>query len=186
LNHHKHVIYTQHCYFITLHIIIFTLHVRQHIHHNTFSISISISFHIITCYTFSTYTFISFLCQRCRSPMAFLVIILLYTFFIHFHFIVPKGTQPSGLSHLNAKWGASQWSFTSHYQRDAAQWSFTLPCLSKRSQVVFQFALPKGTQPSGLFFRLLCQRGCGLVVFQFYSFSFISQSPFNTHSLLTT
>jgi hypothetical protein len=43
-----------------------------------------------------------------------------------FHFTLPKGTQPSGLSFYFAK-------------GDAAQWSFLLLCQKERNPVVFPF-----------------------------------------------
>jgi hypothetical protein len=52
--------------------------------------------------------------------------------------LVPKGTQSSDLSLLNAKGDATQWSFISHCQG--------------RGPMVFHFTLPKRMQPSGLSF----------------------------------
>jgi hypothetical protein len=116
-------------------------------------------------------------------------------FNIHFHLVlVPKGTQPSDLSLLNAK-------------RDATQWSFLLLCQRGCNPVVFPFTLPKGTQPSGLsfyfdkgdvaqwYFLLFSQRRRNLVVFHFYfpctcfhmllRFIFISSNPINHSQILS-
>jgi hypothetical protein len=56
-----------------------------------------------------------------------------------FHFFMPKGMQPNGLSHHIAK--GTQFNGLLHHiaKGDTAQWSFVLLCQKGRSPVVFHF-----------------------------------------------
>jgi hypothetical protein len=56
-----------------------------------------------------------------------------------FHFFMPKGMQPNGLSHHIAK-GTQFNGLLDHIAKgDTAQWSFVLLCQRGRSPVVFHF-----------------------------------------------
>jgi hypothetical protein len=119
---HHYMIFMLNIIFITLHIILFLFMLNIH-------------FHLFAHHSHSTrfgakgdatqWSFFSW-CQRRRSPVVF-------------HFLMPNGTWPNGLSIHIAK-------------GDATQWSFILLCQRERNPVVFHFTLPKGTQSSGLSF----------------------------------